>query len=234
MNPKSAVYFLPYMNEIIFFSHILLVVGFVLGALRLGKQALVALIALQAVFANLFVIKQMGLFGFSVTCSDVFAIGAILGLNLLQEYYGRQEASNAIRISFLSLLFFSAMSQIHLWYIPIPTDSVHSSFVAILAPAPRIALASLGVYYIVQKIDIRLFGWLKQFFGGKSLGVRIGLSLIVTQLIDTVLFSFFGLYGLVDSLFDIIIISFIVKCLIISCSSPLSMLSKRFVKHVPV
>ena len=222
------------MNELLFFSHIALVVGFVLGALRLGKESLVALIALQVVFANLFVIKQMRLFGFSVTCSDVFAIGAILGLNLLQEYYGKTEASRAIRISFLSLLFFSAMSQMHLWYAPLPTDTTHTAFVSILSPAPRIALASLGVYYLVQQMDLRLFGWLKHRFQGKYLSVRIGLSLVLTQFVDTALFSFFGLYGLVDSLLDVIVLSFFIKCIIISCSSPLTMLSKRFVKHVPV
>ena len=63
------------MNELIFLFHILLVLSFVLGALRLGKNALLSLLALQAILANLFVVKQISLFGFAVTCSDVFAIG---------------------------------------------------------------------------------------------------------------------------------------------------------------
>ena len=59
-------------------------------------------------------IKQIDLFGFSVTCSDVFAIGGILSLNLLQEYFGKEAASRAVKVSLLALLFFAVMSQVHL------------------------------------------------------------------------------------------------------------------------
>ena len=221
-------------NELIFLSHIFVVVGFVLGALRLGNEALAALIALQAVLANLFVVGQMSLFGFSVTCSDVFAIGAILGLNLLQEYYGKDAANKAVRISFFCLVFFTIMSQIHLFYTPLPEERTYSAFYTILSSTPRIAFASMGVFYIVQKLDIRLFGWLKSLFRGNCLPLRVFISLVLTQLLDTPLFSFFGLYGLVVSLFDIIAVSFFIKCLIIGCSAPISIFSKRFVKDVQV
>ena len=210
----------------------MLVIIFLMGALRLGKGALQALIAGQVVLANLFVSKQMGLFGFSVTCSDVYAIGAILGLNLLQEYWGREEANKTVGISFLCLIFFTAMSQIHLLYAPIPEDVTHQAFSAILSSTPRIAIASIAVYYIVQKLDVSFFGWLKNAFQGGYFPLRVGISLVLTQLLDTVLFSFLGLYGLVASIFDIIVVSFFVKCLIIGCSSPITVFSKRFLKHV--
>ena len=222
------------MNEVLFLSHILLVVGFVLASLRLGQNGIISLIAMQAVLANLFVIKQINLLGFTVTCSDVFAIGSILGLNLLQERFGKEAASKAIKISFLSMVFFIAMAQIHLWYAPSSQDGSHEAFRLILGAAPRIVIASLSVYFLVQKLDVLLFGWLKQIFQGGHLPLRIAISLILTQSVDTVLFSFFGLYGLVSSLFDIIIMSFMVKCLIISCSTPLISLSKRWIRDVPV
>ena len=80
------------MNELLFFIHVFLVVSFVMGALRLGKAALIALSAVQAVLANLFVVKQIDLFGFSITCSDVFAVGGILSINLIQEFFGKEAA----------------------------------------------------------------------------------------------------------------------------------------------
>jgi uncharacterized integral membrane protein (TIGR00697 family) len=210
-------------NELLFFAHILLVIGFVFGATRMGKNALVALIALQGVLANLFVIKQMSLFGFSVTCSDVFSIGGILGLNLLQEYHGKDSAQSAVKVSLICLIFFACMSQFHLLYTPLGDDP----FISIFASTPRIVVASIGVFYLVQKIDVGLFGWMKG-----NLVVRLGLSLLITQLLDTVLFSFLGLYGLVESVFDIIVVSYLVKCLIIGTSSGLVGLFKRF--HVPI
>lgn len=222
------------MNEFLFFTHILLVVGFVLGALRLGQGALTALIVLQAVLANLFVVKQMSLLGFTVTCSDVFAVGGILGLNLLQEYFGKEAALRAVKISFLNMIFFIVMAQMHLWYMPSAGDTTHGAFSLILSATPRIVIASVAVYFLVQKLDIVLFIWLKKIFNGSQLPLRIGISLILTQCIDTVLFSFLGLYGLVSSIFDVIVMSFSIKCLIIFCSTPFIAFSKRWVRNVSV
>ena len=78
------------MNELFFLLHIITIVAFALGALYIGKNALIVLVAMQSVLANLFVIKQMTFLGFNVTCADVFAVGTILTLNLLQEYYGEK------------------------------------------------------------------------------------------------------------------------------------------------
>lgn len=222
------------MNETIFFTHIILVIGLVLIASRWGKHALIALIVLQAVFANLFVLKQISLFGFSVTCSDVFAIGGILGLNLLQELYGRFEANKAVKASFLGLVFFMAMSKMHLWYTPLDLDTTQIAFEQIFSSTTRISCASIGTYFLVQKLDLWLFGGLKSLLKGKYLPLRMGISLGVTQLLDTVLFSFLGLYGLVASVVDVILLSFFIKCLIIFSSSFLVAFSKRFIKHVPV
>ncbi len=218
------------MNEVLFLLHTFFVVAFVLIALRLGKSALLIAIALQAVLANLFVMKQISLFGFAVTCSDVFAIGAILSLNLLQEYFGKESARQAASISLFALLFFVLMSQIHLLYTPTELDTAHIAFFTILSASPRLIFASIATFYVVQQFDIRFFGWLK----GK-LPLRVAISLLMSQLFDTVLFSFLGLYGLVESVFDIIVVSFLIKCAIIALSSPFVAFSKRFVRHdIPI
>lgn len=217
------------MNELILIFHVAAVLVFALMALRLGKSSLIALIALQGVLANLFVVKQMALFGFSVTCSDVFAIGGILSLNLLQEYFGKEAAKEAVRISFLALLFFGAMSQIHLLYVPTAFDGTQGAFQTIFSSSLRIVAGSIATFYLVQKFDVHFFGLLK----GK-LPVRIAISLFCSQLLDTVLFSFLGLYGIVESIFDVVLVSFLIKCLIIGASSPFAAFSKKVVKHVPV
>jgi hypothetical protein len=217
-------------NEFLFFFHLLLLVGFSFAALRLGSMGLIALVALQAVLANLFVVKQMTLFGFDVTCSDVFAIGGLLSLNLLQEFYGREAAQKAVKISFLSMLFFVLMAQIHLAYLPSPSDSTHGSFTTIFSSSPRIFIASIAVYFIVQQIDLTFFSWLKRKLEGRRFPLRLGISLFLSQAIDTVLFSYLGLYGLVASLFDIILVSLIVKWIAIGCSAPFTVFAKRFAR----
>lgn len=220
------------MNEILFITHAFVVIGFVMAALRYGNSySLISLVAVQAILANLFVVKQMPLFGMTVTCSDVYSIGCILSLNLLQEYYGKDLAKKAVQISFLGLIFFTLMSQIHLWYVPAASDLTQSSFETIFAATPRIILASIAVFYLVMKIDLIFFSWLKKRLSGNYFPQRIGLSLFVSQLIDTILFSFAGLYGIVESVFDIIVISYLVKCIMIVCSASFIAFSKRWVKE---
>jgi queuosine precursor transporter len=217
------------MNEFLFLLHLLAVIAFALGTLRLGKEALSAWVILQVILANLFVIKQVNLFGFTATCSDVFAIGSILGLNLLQEYFGKKSAQKTTWISFYFMLFFALMSQIHLLYIPSSFDSTQAAFSTILSSSPRLFIASLLTFFLVQQVDIRLFSFLKKRMES-SLLLRNLLSLFVSQLLDTVLFSLLGLYGLVDSLADIILISFLLKVLILVLLTPITLLSKKIVQ----
>lgn len=219
------------MNELLFFTHIVFVLGFTLLSLRVGKVALVVFATLQAVLANLFVLKQTSLFGLSVTCSDVFAVGGILSLNLLQDRYGKQAAKGAVSLSLLILLFFALMSQIHLAYIPAPFDTTQASYSTLLGLTPRLIGASIATFYIVQRFDVWFFGKLSLI----QLPIRIALSLTLSQLIDTTLFSFLGLYGQVESLFDIIVFSFLVKTIVIGCGSLFANFSKRVVsRDIPV
>jgi uncharacterized integral membrane protein (TIGR00697 family) len=194
---------------------------------RNHKHILISLISLMAVLANLFVIKQISLFGFSVTSSDVFAVGSILGLNILQEYHGKEEARRASIASLIALIFFILVSQIHLIYTPLSIDTTQSAFERILSTAPRICFASLAVYFFVQRVDIHLFSWFKKLFSGKFFSMRVGLSLMISQWIDTVLFSFFGLYGLVDTIFDVIVLSFTIKCIVIAMGMTLTAFVRR-------
>ena len=218
------------MNELIFFSHILLLIAVVLFALRLGKSALIALLALQVVIANLFVTKQIICFGFHVTGSDVYTIGVLFSLNLLQEYFGKATAKQAIWIAFFLLLFFVAMSQIHLRYVPSPYDTMQGVFEQALASAPRIMAASFAVGFFSQRLDVRLYGFLKKRFPDRAIIFRFGGAALVSQFIDTVLFSLLALYGFVHSMMHIIILSYLIKVSIIFCMTPFTTFAKRFVR----
>lgn len=219
-------------NELLFFTDIIIVASASLAALCIGKEALIAFICMQGVLSNLFVTKQMTLFGFAVTCSDVFAVGALFGLNLLQEFFDRTLVKKAIISNFLLLLFYLAISQIQILYIPNNFDTMHSHFSSILTFMPRIASASIATYLIVQVLDAYFYQLLKKVFSGKYLLLRTTFSLICSQLIDTILFSFLGLYGIVGSIGDVIFVSFIIKLIIIGCTSPFCTLAKKIVTRI--
>jgi hypothetical protein len=203
------------MNEILFLSQIFLIVGFALGAFKLGKEALIAWVAIQALIANLFVLKQITLFGLDVTASDAFAIGSLLGLNFLQEYFSREEANRATWICFFFMTFFALVSQLHLFYQPSSYDTTQSAFEMLLSQSPRLLIASMSVFFVVQQVDIRFFAFLRHTLPRTSFALRAAIALVFSQFLDTVLFSFAGLYGIVASVADIILVSFLIKLIVI-------------------
>lgn len=209
------------MNELIFGLQILLIVGFSLGALRLGQGALTAWVAVQALIANLFVLKQITLFGFNVTASDAFIVGSLLGLNFLQEYFSKEEAIKATWICFFFMIFFTLVSQVHLWYQPSTHDTTQAAFSTILSQSPRLLIASMSVFFIVQQIDVRFFAFLKGKLPQVNFAWRTAIALVVSQFLDTILFSFAGLYGIVESIADIVFVSFAVKLIVIFSSAPI-------------
>ena len=198
-------------NELVLFAYTAVISGFALACLRLGKEALVAFVCVCCVFANLFVIKQITLFGLTATAADAFSVGAVFGLNLLQEYFGKDATQRAIWINFLLLIFYALVSQLHLAYIPTGDDFSQIHFAPILTVMPRIVVASFVTYFIVQQVDSHLFGRLKQKIGNRSFVVRNSISVLACQLLDTVLFTFFGLYGLMDNILSIMVVSYVIK-----------------------
>ncbi len=215
------------MNEYIFVFQAIAISISLLVALRLGKEALIAFVAAQTIFANLFVLKQICLCSFDATASDAYAIGGLLGLNLLQEYYGRKTTHLAIWISFFIAIVFAIVSQLHLLYMPIASDITQQAYYTILSAVPRIVGASLITYLIVQFFDATLYGYLKQNMQSQFYIIRNYISVSLSQLLDTVLFSFLGLYGLVENVWHIIMVSYVIKLAIVGLATPFLIFSRK-------
>lgn len=215
-------------NELLFLIQIFLILIFSFVTLKLGKNALITGVCVQAILANLLVLKQMSFFGFHVTCSDAFVIGSILGLNLLREYWGQQAAKKAISICFFFMLFFVLFTQLHLRFTPSMHDTTQDAYHTLLSQAPRLLLASLTCFFLIQNFDLRFFGWLSKKFSDTPFALRSSASLIISQFIDTLLFSFLALWGHVAKLGHIILISYLIKVSIIFLLGPLTALLKKF------
>jgi len=203
-------------NELILLIHSALVVALVFMALRIGKTALTCFVALFGVLANLLILKQVDLFGLHVTCTDVFMIGQLFALNVLQEYYDAQAAKDAISISVFASVSTVALGLIHLMYAQNEFDSTHGFYVAILTPIPRIMLASIAVDFVTAHLERFVYAKLSVSFNKRFFGLRNALTMGFSQVFDTVVFSYAGLYGIVQSVPHIIIASLIVKGVLIT------------------
>lgn len=194
-----------------------------------GKSGLITWIALQAVLSNLFVLKQINLFGLDATASDIFAIGGLLGLNLLQQHYGYEAAKQTIASAFLSLIFFCFVSQVHLLYTPTAYDFAHPAYATLLSPTPRLLAASVIAYVCSQTINVFTFKHLCQRLGPSS-GLTCHItSVLLAQTVDTVLFSYLGLYGLMHNLLQVILISAFIKTFALLSTLPFTQFHPTYV-----
>jgi uncharacterized integral membrane protein (TIGR00697 family) len=218
-------------NEALFLVHILFVLGLVFGALRAGLAALVGLTVVQVVIANIFVSKQIMLFGLSVTAADVFIVGAVVGINLLQEYYGALAARGAVWATLWASTGFVILSRIHLAYVPHLADVSQRHFQALFSHTPRIVIASIVATFVAQYFERWLYSLLQKRWADRALSLRTTVSLAIGQLLDTGLFSFLGLYGIVASVGDIMIMSLAVKGVVIALMGPLSALARFVVRN---
>ena len=215
------------MNELFFFFHVFILLILILISLKIGKEALIACFVLETILPNLFAIKQMECFGLTITCTDVYTIGALFSLNLMQEYFGKAFAKKAIWGSFFASLFFITMTFFHLNYIPSPFDQTHAFFSKILSSTPRILGASLIVSLITQKVDVELFSFLKKRERKVPFLSPFILATLLSQLLDTCLFSFLGLYGIAHSMISIIFMSYLIKVIITFLAAPFITFSRK-------
>ena len=82
------------------------------------------------------------------------------------------------------------------------------------------------------ELDRRIFGWITRIVGRKYLPVRSFLSLVISQLADTTLFSFLALYGVVASVTDVIIVATVIKIVVAVCATPFTALARPIVRFV--
>ena len=208
------------LNEFYFFSYIFVIIASLLFALKASKETLIALIALFWVLANLFVTKHIILFGLGATTSDALAVGATLGLNLVQEYYGKEAARHTIWTSFFCVSVYTVAALLQCAYLPSSNDTMHKHFCALLTPMPRLIAASLASYLVAQYLEYWLYGLGKKLFKTRYFVGRNVVSTSISQAVDTVLFSFLGLYGIVSDIGHIIIVSYSIKIITLSIAAP--------------
>lgn len=214
-------------NIALFVAHKSLISLTTLFFLYLGKEALTAYVSLLFVIANIFVIKQIQLGGYNATGADAFIIGISFSINLLQEYWGKETARKAIIISFACSALYLIMTFIHLAYKPAAFDSSQVHFVYLMKHSARIIVASFISYSITQTADTYLYAFTKKITEGKLFVLRNYISMLSSQLFDTILFSCLGLYGIVNNLGHIIVISYLIKVAAVFLSTPFMIFARK-------
>ena len=189
-------------NELlIIFSFILIYGSIVLFYRLFGKGGLLAFNVLATILANIEVLILVRAFGIEMTLGNVLFASTFLITDILSENHGKQYANRAVVISTICSIVFILVSQMWLLYTPSENDWASSSFRTIFSSTPRIICASLGVYCVSQLVDVWLYhkwwDWCKKRFGDsrRGLWIRNNGSTLISQLLNTLLYTTFAFYG---------------------------------------
>lgn len=189
-------------NEILIILSFIFIYGSIVLFYRyFGKKGLLAFNVLATLLANIEVLILVRAFGVEMTLGNVLFASTFLITDILSENHSRKDASKAVIISTLCSVIFIVISQSWLLYTPSVNDWASGAFRTIFSSTPRIVCASLAVYLLSQLTDVWLYHkwweWCRKYFGDekKGLWIRNNGSTMISQLINTFLYTFLAFYG---------------------------------------
>ncbi|MBI9015521.1 MAG: queuosine precursor transporter [Clostridiales bacterium] len=184
-------------NELLWVIFIVVQFGLLVGTYKLfGLTGLYVWIGFAIVAANIQVVKMVDLFGISGTLGNIMYGSIFLATDLINEKYGRKQAQKAVYIGFVMLVSFTVITQIALKFTPNEYDFAQSALETVFTLLPRITIGSLTAYIISQTLDVYLFDKIKSKFGSKGqLWIRNNGSTLISQAIDTAIFTFIAFTG---------------------------------------
>lgn len=185
-------------NEVLFFCAVLVYLGAVLLFYRLfGKTGLYVFAVFGTLLSNIAVCKNIDLFGVATTLGNVLYASTFLVTDILSERYGKKAATRAVAYSFAVMLIWMAGTQLTLLFTPNDSDFVNDSLKVVFGLVPRVTGASLAGFLCSQNIDVFLyhFIWRKTGEGKGKLWLRNNGSTLISQLVDTVIFTTLAFWG---------------------------------------
>ena len=227
-------------NEILFIGFTLFLLILSLAAFRFAKVYIFILIAIYSLLMNIFVLKQFDLFGFVVTGGNALYGAIFLLTDILNEHYGKRDAFKAVLIGFLTSTVFVISTQILLAFSINEFDFAQPHLAALFSLAPRILFGSMLAFIISQSFDVWAFNKIRQLTNNKYLWLRNNGSTMLSQFIDTIIFTAVGLTAFTwlpfagvittDLFWSVALATYIIKILVAALDTPFMYLSYKIKK----
>ena len=194
-----------------------------------GKLGLYIWIPIATILANIQVLKMVDLLSIGVTLGNITYASSFLVTDILSENYDKKSAKKAVFIGFFSLATTVIIMNIALMFKPNEFDFIQESLQNIFSLLPRIALASLIAYGVSQLHDVWAYNFWKNLFpGAHFLWLRNNASTMVSQLLDSVIFTFIAFWGLLpqSEFVQILITTYVVKWIVAAVDTPFLYLAR--------
>ena len=219
------------MNELLWFGMLIACFFTVILAFRFfGKLGLYMWIAVSVIVANIQVIKTIEIFSFTSTLGNIVYASSFLATDILSENFGKKDARKGVFIGFFSLVAMTLFMNAALLFRPAPGDFAHGPLKTIFGMMPRIAGASMAAYMLSQLHDIWAYHfWKARFPADRAIWLRNNASTMVSQLIDTTVFTFAAFIGVfpLSVVVQIFFTTYIMKWVVAVLDTPFIYWSKR-------
>ena len=162
--------------------------------MEIKTSILLAVFVTALVLANVLGSKITTMFGV-VTSVGIFAYPlTFLITDAIEEVRGKRATTVFIHCGFVALIVAIILVWLGLIMPPASFYSHNEAYTTIFSSSIRIILASMVAFLISQTHDIWAFNFWKRKTHGKYLWLRNNMSTIVSQFIDTALFTFIAFY----------------------------------------
>ena len=195
----------------------------------LGKTGLFAWVAMATVIANIQVLKAIDLCGQSATLGNVLYASIFLATDILSENYSKKDAETAVIIGFISMVCMTLMMTLSIYFKPSADDFAHGSISTLFGVVPRVAAGSAIAYIISQFHDVWSFHFIKSKNPSTAmLWLRNNGSTLISQLLDSLIFTTIAFYGLFPRkvFIQIVITTYLLKAVAAILDTPFIYLAK--------
>lgn len=223
-------------NELLLIGSIFIIYGSVLLMYRLFKlEGLYCVSVLATIAANIEVLIVVNAFGLEMTLGNVLFASTFLVTDIISELYGKKEANKAVNIGIVVAFIFMFFSQLWIRYIPAESDFSMEAMRTIFTNTPRLMIASTVVYAVCQKFDVWAYHkwWelTKKLCGDskKYLWLRNNGSTLISQLLNTLLYTFGAFYGIYDLeiIINIVMSSYIIYIVTSLADTPVVYIARK-------
>ena len=224
------------MNELLLIASLLVVYGGVLLAFRLfGKTGLYCFTCIATITANIEVLILVNAFGMEQTLGNILFASTFLVTDILSEIAGKKEAQKAVNLGIFTSVLFIIISQSWLLYQPSANDWAQEPIRSIFSNAPRLMIVSVLVYAICQRFDVwayhKWWNFTKTKFGDEKrfLWLRNNGSTLISQLLNTILYTFGAFWGMYEFpvLINIALASYVIFIVTSLADTPFVYLARK-------
>lgn len=203
-------------NEALLFLNLAIVyIGVLFAYLLWGKVGLFCFTVFSTVMSNIEVLMLVDAFSMEQTLGNVLFASTFIITDILSENEGKKEAHKAVLMSISASLMMVIISQMWLLYTPSEHDWAFAHIRSLFHMAPRLLMSSLIVFIVVQNFDVWIYHKIwelteKKFPKKKFLWLRNNVSTMISQLINSVLYTLLAFWGLYskETLMSIILSSY--------------------------